>query len=64
MFSANALVVLGIIDKILALALEAAQNMPEAEKAAFWKRHEDRLVFWQGIFDRFQKEPAPAPAKP
>ena len=46
------LLILGIIDKALAIALEISESMPEESKAAFWERHEKNMAFWQNLFDR------------
>lgn len=48
----TALLILGIIDKSLAIALEIAKSMPEASRVAFWERHDKNMAFWQGLFDR------------
>ena len=50
----TALLVLAIIDKILALTLEAVKSMPEASKQAYWERHDRQMAFWQGLFERIQ----------
>lgn len=61
--TAAALLVLAIIDKALAIALEIAQSMPESSKAAFWARHEKNMEFWQTLFERLSGQPA-EPDKP
>ena len=50
------LLILGIIDKALAIALEISESMPPESKAAFWERHEKNMAFWQGLFDRMGEQ--------
>lgn len=47
-----AILILGIIDKSLALALEIQRGMPEESKRAFWERHDKAMAFWQDLFER------------
>lgn len=46
--------ILIIVRLSMELALLAVQTMPEAERADFWKRHNDRMEFWHGLVQRFQ----------
>lgn len=59
-----AILILGIIDKALAIALEIAESMPESSKAAFWERHEKNMAFWQALFDRAGQGVMPANVEP
>ena len=45
--------ILSIIDSSLKLALEVVKDMPAEQKAAFWKRHEDRMEQWEKLLNRF-----------
>jgi hypothetical protein len=46
------LLILSIIDKVLAIALETVKGMPEESRKAFWERHDARMQFWQDLFQR------------
>ena len=52
MLSAQAMLILAIIDKVLAIALEVQQNMPEEARRAHWERHEKAMQFWSTLFER------------
>ena len=54
------LLVLSIIDKSLAIALEVVKGIPDEQKSAFWERHERRIEWLQGLFDRTPEEPPDA----
>ena len=54
----SAILILGIIDKVLAIALETQRGMPEESKRAFWERHDKAMAFWQGLFERAAGEQA------
>jgi hypothetical protein len=45
--------VLAIIRLSLELAIEMLKSMPEAEKADFLKRHNERMEFWHGLVTKF-----------
>ena len=57
--------ILSIIRLSMELALEISRSMPEAERAAFWRRHNERMEFWHGLLMKFQpKDEPPKEAKP
>lgn len=56
--------VLAIIRLSLELALEMLKAMPDAEKAAFFKRHNERMEFWQNLAEKLHPhDQLPRPAK-
>ena len=48
--------ILGILDKLLALALMAMESMTPEQRTAFWDRHEARIAFFTGLAERFKGE--------
>lgn len=48
--------ILGIIRLSLEVALEVSWSMPEAERAAFWTRHNERMEFWHKLMTKHEKD--------
>lgn len=44
--------ILRIIELSLEIAADAIKHMPEADKAAFWARHDARVAFWEGLYQK------------
>lgn len=59
-------VVLRIIQLLLEIILEVIKGVPIASRQAVWERHEKRVEFWNGVFEKLFKkdEVEPPPQKP
>ena len=44
--------ILQIIRLTLEIAADAVAHMPEADKAAFWARHDARIAFWEKVLGK------------
>ena len=48
--------VLGIVASLLKLAEQAAEKMTPEQFQAMWVRHEERMAFWEGLVNKFNKD--------
>jgi hypothetical protein len=48
--------ILSIIDSSLKLALEIVKGIPEAERNAFWQRHNARMEWLEGLFRKHESD--------
>jgi hypothetical protein len=51
--------ILAIIRLSLEITLEVIKGIPIEQRQAMWERHEQRIQFWQNLFERVSKEAKP-----